>query len=351
MGITTTPSALTPPRAPNDVARRRCLLTVHAHPDDESEFGAASVARYHHEGVRTVLVCCTDGGSGRILNPEVGQVGDRTNIAQIRRLELKEAAGIVGYDAVVMLDYPDSGSVGLTERSPTCFARVPLEGPVGRVVEVIRRERPQVVVTYPEDQRVYPHPDHLRAHEVALQAFDAAGDPAAYPEAGPVWQPLKLYYTFTSRERRRTINERYVALGLPAPFTAREGGGLQGRGDPELAPEEGLVTTRVNVARFAHKWISKSPVDGSILAPRRSHPRSPESSPGPRTSFIGSRTPYVRQASSRCFFRTSREPAPREPNCTSSNSGTRKACSVGRRSYCGPGGSVDRRARRWTGGS
>jgi len=255
MGITTTPSALTPPRAPNDVARRRCLLTVHAHPDDESEFGAASVARYHHEGVRTVLVCCTDGGSGRILNPEVGQVGDRTNIAQIRRLELKEAAGIVGYDAVVMLDYPDSGSVGLTERSPTCFARVPLEGPVGRVVEVIRRERPQVVVTYPEDQRAYPHPDHLRAHEVALQAFDAAGDPAAYPEAGPVWQPLKLYYTFTSRERRRTINERYVALGLPAPFTAREGGGLQGRGDPELAPEEGLVTTRVNVARFAHKWI------------------------------------------------------------------------------------------------
>jgi mycothiol S-conjugate amidase len=52
-------------------------MTVHAHPDDESEFGAASVARYHHERVRTVLVCCTDGGSGRILNPEVGPVGDR----------------------------------------------------------------------------------------------------------------------------------------------------------------------------------------------------------------------------------------------------------------------------------
>ncbi|MGA3218881.1 MAG: PIG-L family deacetylase [Acidimicrobiales bacterium] len=65
------------PRVAQDGAPRRCLMTVHAHPDDESEFGAASVARYHHERVRTVLVCCTDGGSGRILNPEVGPVGDR----------------------------------------------------------------------------------------------------------------------------------------------------------------------------------------------------------------------------------------------------------------------------------
>ena len=236
-------------------AAGRCLLTVHAHPDDESEFGGATVARYHHEGVHTVLVCCTDGGSGRILNPEVGQVGDRTNIAQIRRLELKNAAAIVGYDELVMLDYPDSGSVGLTERSPDCFARITLEGPVGRVVEVIRRTRPQVIVTYVDDQRVYPHPDHIRAHEVALLAFDAAGDAAAYPAAGPAWQPLKLYYTLASKQRRRTINEKYLALGMQAPFTAREGAGLQGRGDPELAPEQARVTTRIEVAPFAHKWI------------------------------------------------------------------------------------------------
>ena len=135
-----------------------CLLTVHAHPDDESEFGAASVARYHHEGVRTVLVCCTDGGSGRIRNPGSGPLGDQADIAEIRRRELEEAVAIVGYDAVVRLDYPDSGSVNLKERSPTCFARVPLEGPVSRLVEVIRRERPQVIVTYPDDQRGLPPP-------------------------------------------------------------------------------------------------------------------------------------------------------------------------------------------------
>jgi mycothiol S-conjugate amidase len=241
---------LTPSRA-----RTRCLLTVHAHPDDESEFGAATVARYHHEGVRTVLVCCTDGGGGRIRNPEVGPVGDQTDIARIRRQELEEATEIVGYDTVVRLDYPDSGSVNLKDRSPECFARIPLDGPVRRLVEVIRRERPHVLITYGDDQRVYPHPDHWRAHEVALEAFDAAGSSDAYPAAGPRWQPLKLYYTITSRERRHIINDKYIALGMEAPFTARDGAGLQGRGDPELAPSQVRVTTRLDVAAFAHKWV------------------------------------------------------------------------------------------------
>jgi mycothiol S-conjugate amidase len=237
--------------------RRRCLLTVHAHPDDESEAGGATVARYHHEGVRTVLVCCTDGGSGRVLNPDFGPVGDRTNIVQIRRQELKEAAAIVGYDDVFMLDYPDSGSVNLSEeeRSPTCFARTPLEGPLSRVVGLIRRVQPQVMITYADDQRAYPHPDHLRAHELAGRAFDIAGDPGAFPDAGPPWQPLKLYYFVTSREHRRSVNEKYVALGMDAPFTAREGAGLQGRGDPDLAPAQARVTTFIDVAPFAHKWI------------------------------------------------------------------------------------------------
>jgi mycothiol S-conjugate amidase len=240
---------------PSPSARRR-LLTIHAHPDDESEFGAATVARYHREGARTVLVCCTDGGSGRILNAAVGAVGERSGIAGIRHQELLAATAIVGYDQIYLLDFPDSGSVHLKERAPGCFARVPLEEPVRRVVEVIRRERPQVIVSYGDDQRVYPHPDHLRAHEVAVSAFDLAGRGDAFPEAGAPWQPLKLYYTVTSRQRRRAINEGYQALGMDAPFTAREGAGLQGRGDPELAPDEATVTTRIDVARFAHVWIA-----------------------------------------------------------------------------------------------
>jgi mycothiol S-conjugate amidase len=226
---------------------------VHAHPDDESEFGGGTVARYHAAGVRTVLLCCTDGGLGRNQNPALGPVGGRTNIVEIRRAELAAAAAIVGFDEVVRLEYPDSGPVSQSGRDAASFARVPLAEAVRRVAEVIRREQPQVVVTYAEDQRAYPHPDHLRAHEVAVLAFAAAGDPA-YPAAGTPWQPLKLYYTVTSAQARREINEQYAGLGLPAPFGLDPG--LQGRGEPELAPDAGRVTTVIDVAPYVATWIA-----------------------------------------------------------------------------------------------
>ena len=240
----------------------RGLVTVHAHPDDESHFGAGTVARYHHAGVRTVLVTCTDGSLGHNQNLEVGPIGDLPGIVEIRRKELEEAAAIVGYDEVVRLEYPDSGPVRLRmdERSPESFARIPLDGPVRRVVEVLRRERPQVVVTYADDQRAYAHPDHLRAHEVAVAAFDAAGDPAAYPEAGPAWQPLKLYYVISSGQRRRAINARYAELGKAPASTDTE---------IELAPDEGRVTTRVDVTPFAHVWIDGVRAHRCQLGPAR----------------------------------------------------------------------------------
>jgi mycothiol S-conjugate amidase len=234
----------------------RCLLTVHAHPDDESEFGAGTVARYHSEGVRTVLVCCTDGGLGTNQNPDVGPVGESIeNVVEVRRRELQRAADIIGYDEVVMLGYQDSGSIGLTVRPSSSFALVPLEESVGRLVQVIRRERPQIVITYSDDHRIYPHPDHIRAHEVAVRAFAEAGNAEAYPEAGRPWQPLKLYYTITSEERRRTINQKYAALGMDPPFNSTAGGGIQGRGELELAPKEERVTTRIDITQFSHVWI------------------------------------------------------------------------------------------------
>lgn len=234
---------------------RRCLLAVHAHPDDESEFAAGTVARCHSEGTRTVLVCCTDGGQGRILNPAAGVVGSRADdVVEVRRRELEAGAAIIGFDVVVRLDYPDSGPPGQAERSPSCFASLPLDETVRPVVEVIRRERPQVVVAYADDQKSYPHPDHWRAHEVAVKAFDEAGDADAYPDAGPAWQPSKLYYTVTSRERRGEINAEYTKMGLVTPFSVDVG--LQGRGDPELAPAQERVTTVVDVGPYVAVWIA-----------------------------------------------------------------------------------------------
>ena len=204
------------------MSQRLCLLTVHAHPDDEASKGAGTVALYHAQGVRTVLVCCTGGEEGDILNPAMNLPEVRAELPEVRRRELEAACAVIGYDEIVMLGYRDSGMPGTpaNERAD-CFARAPLLEAAGRLVAVIRRERPQVVVTYDEDQSGYPHPDHLRVHEVSVVAFDAAGDAQAFPEAGEPWQPLKLYYVGWSGERVIAMHEKFVELGLSSPFDDR----------------------------------------------------------------------------------------------------------------------------------
>jgi mycothiol S-conjugate amidase len=196
-----------------------CLLSVHAHPDDEASKGASTVARYHAEGVRTILVCCTGGEEGDILNPAMDTPEVRADIGSVRMAELKAATEIIGYDETVMLGYRDSGMPGSEANSrPDSFAQAPLEEAVGRLVAVIRRERPQVILTYPDEQSEYPHPDHLRVHEISVIAFDAAGDPARYPEAGAPFVPLKLYYSVWPAERFRQIHAKFLELGMESPF-------------------------------------------------------------------------------------------------------------------------------------
>ena len=198
---------------------RLSLLTVHAHPDDEASKGAGTVARYHDQGVRTVLVCCTGGEEGDILNPAMDTPEVRADLAAVRLRELAASTAVIGYDEVVMLGYRDSGMPGTpANEDPASFARAPLDEAVGRLVEVIRRERPQVIVTYDEDQSGYPHPDHLRVHEISVAAFDAAGDPTAFAEAGVPWQPAKLYYTGFSGERVLALHAKFLELGLESPF-------------------------------------------------------------------------------------------------------------------------------------
>lgn len=201
---------------------RLCLMCVHAHPDDEASKGAGTVARYHAEGVHTVLVCCTGGEEGDILNPEMDRPEVRERLADVRMEELRRSAGIIGYDELVLLGYRDSGmpNTPANER-PESFARAPLEEAVGRLVAEIRRTRPQVIVTYPDDQKGYPHPDHLRVHDISLLAFDAAGDPTAHPDAGAPWQPLKLYYSVWSRARTQAVHEKFLELGMESPYDQR----------------------------------------------------------------------------------------------------------------------------------
>ena len=220
-------------------------MTVHAHPDDESSKGAGSVARYHAEGVHTVLVCCTGGEAGDILNPAMDRPEVRDRLPEVRLEELERATRIIGYDEVVLLGYRDSGMPGSEANAhPGSFAAAPLDEAVARLVAEVRRTRPQVVVTYPEDQSEYPHPDHLRVHEVSVLAFEAAGDPDRYPEAGPPHQPQKLYYTAWPRRRMQGIHEKFLELGLESPF--------DDRWLARLSRDTTVPTTRVDISHYDH---------------------------------------------------------------------------------------------------
>jgi mycothiol S-conjugate amidase len=218
------------------------LLTVHAHPDDESSKGASTVARYRAEGIPSTLVCCTGGEAGDILNPAMDRPEVRERLPEVRMEELAQATAIIGYETVELLGYHDSGmpDTPVNER-PDNFWNAPLDEAVEKLVRIIRRDRPQVIVTYGDDQRHYAHPDHLKVHDITLPAFDRAADPAWYPDAGAPWQPLKLYYSEWSRTRILNLHAKYEELGLESPFAQ-----WMERMDDDDQPDR--ITTRVPIA-------------------------------------------------------------------------------------------------------
>jgi mycothiol S-conjugate amidase len=226
-----------------------CLLTIHAHPDDEASKGSATVARYSAEGVRTVLVCRTGGEAGDVLNKSLDTPEVRQNLAAIRSKELDASVGAIGYSRAYRLGYHDSGMPGTHWNSrPDNFNNAPLAEAVERLVTIIRAERPHVIVTYPDDRPFRGHPDHIRVLEISQPAFGAAGDPSCFPEAGEPWQPLKLYFILRqSPGRRGALAPLLAAAGVEDPWRRL----LERRGvGGETSPEEGVVTTRVDVGAF-----------------------------------------------------------------------------------------------------
>jgi mycothiol S-conjugate amidase len=229
------------------------LMAVHAHPDDESSKGAATTARYAAEGVDVLIVTCTGGERGDVLNPsyEVPEGHEFDTIEgkrAVRRLEMAASAAALGVRQE-WLGFVDSG---LPEGDPLpplpegCFALTPLEEAAAPLVEAVRRFRPHVITTY-DPSGGYPHPDHVYTHAVTMEAWQAAGDPERYVVDGgaPAWEPLKLYYNHGfSIERIRAVHERLVERGLDSPF----GSWIETREAREVPERE--VTTRIHVADF-----------------------------------------------------------------------------------------------------
>ena len=226
------------------------LMAVHAHPDDESSKGAATMARYVDESAEVLVVTCTGGERGSILNPALqGRPDIEANMAKIRKAEMAQARAILGVKQA-WLGFLDSG---LPEGDPLpplpdgSFGLVPVEEGAERLVKVMREFRPHVVTTYDENGG-YPHPDHIMCHKVSVAAFEAAPDPEAYPDAGDPWQPLKLYYDVGwSRDRLTALHDAMTARGLESPFAEWFERWKQ-RDSNREERREPTVTTRVRCA-------------------------------------------------------------------------------------------------------
>lgn len=196
------------------------LMAVHAHPDDESSKGAATTAKYVAEGVEVLVVTCTGGERGSVLNPKMDRPEVWANIAEIRRAEMDAARAILGVEQA-WLGFVDSG---LPEGDPPpplpegCFALEDVEVASRPLIRLMRQFRPHVVTTYDEEGG-YPHPDHIMCHKISVAAFEASGDPQRYPELGEPWEPLKLYYDVGfSKAKIMALHEAMLDAGLESPY-------------------------------------------------------------------------------------------------------------------------------------
>ena len=226
---------------------RLCLMAVHAHPDDEVISTGGTYLRYADEGLSTVLVCATGGEEGENHDPDLDPVEAQPRLAEIRAGELRCASHTLRIGAVEMLGYRDSGMAGTSaNENPACFHRADLDEATARLVQLIRRHRPNVLVSYNEFG-FYGHPDHIKAYQITRAAFDRAADPtfAPSPNLTP-WQPLKLYETAISREGMLRWRD-LMRQQNPEEAANREDGGF----DPEkLGTPDEQITTRIDVRRF-----------------------------------------------------------------------------------------------------
>jgi mycothiol S-conjugate amidase len=228
-------------------------MAVHAHPDDESSKGAATMARYVREGIDVMVCTMTGGERGDVLNPAMDRPEVKANMARIRREEMARAREILGVEQRFM-GFVDSGLPEGDPKPPLpdgSFALVPLAEAAAPLVKAVREFQPHVILTYDENGG-YPHPDHIKTHQVTVEAFEAAADPDRHPEAGEPWQPLKLYYFVSFHQAKYVaLHEEMLRRGQDSPyekiFAQWE---ERARKRADLGIRELEITTRVDVASY-----------------------------------------------------------------------------------------------------
>jgi LmbE family N-acetylglucosaminyl deacetylase len=257
-------------------ATQLTLMTVHAHPDDETIGTGGLMARAVRDGHRVVLITGTRGEQGEIVVPEMDTPENHRRLGDIRMRELEEAMGVLGVTEWDNLGYRDSDMMGRPgNRDPRTFWQADLDEATGRLVWFIRRYRPDVVTTY-NAFGGYGHPDHIRVHDVSVPAFQRAGDPIWYPGqlapehggSGPAeadgglapWAPRKLYEQAIPASVRTAMSERLAAQGQrsfwmpPEDATPEQLAEFEAFVVKALVPDES-ITTWVDVADLLpQKW-------------------------------------------------------------------------------------------------
>jgi LmbE family N-acetylglucosaminyl deacetylase len=246
--------------------RRKTLMTIHAHPDDETIGTGGTMAKAVGAGHRVVLVTGTRGELGEIVVKDLDTPDNHRRLGEIRAGELESAMGVLGVTEWENLGYRDSDMMGRAgNRDPRSFWQADLDDAARRLVWLIRLYRPDVVTTY-NAYGGYGHPDHIRVHDVAVRAVPRAGDAAWYQdqlEDGlEPWAPAKLYEQAMPASIRRAMNERLVGIGAdsfwlpPKDATPDQVTEFEERMAQMLTPDD-QVTTWIDIGDVIElKWAA-----------------------------------------------------------------------------------------------
>lgn len=225
-------------------------MLVHAHPDDESFATGGLIARSVAEGHRVDLVTCTGGEEGEIHDPRLEYDEAFPRLREIRRQELACSVAALqgpypGELELHLLGYRDSGMMGTDSNGrPDAFWNADLEEATGKLVAIVRRTRPSVIVTYDSNGN-YGHPDHINAHRIAVAAYEAAADPGRYPGAGEPHAVAKLYEIAFNRDRWFAMMQEMTERGIPLPWDFGSEAGEDGPGADELNPSNAEALRQV----------------------------------------------------------------------------------------------------------
>ncbi|KAB1658053.1 mycothiol conjugate amidase Mca [Pseudoclavibacter chungangensis] len=237
-------------------------MAVHAHPDDESSKGAATYAAYADRGVEVMVVSCTGGEAGDILNPGIESMHHaKRDLAGLRRVEMAAAQRILGVEHR-WLGYVDSGMAREDgSLPPASFAAIPVEISARPLIRLVREFRPHVLITYDENGG-YPHPDHIRCHEVSMRAWMQAGTNDD-PELGEPWTVSKLYYDRTmNAERAESMFELVQRTDPDSPLAEKMAEMVSW-----MSRKPTTITTRVSVGEFFPRRDDALRAHASQVAP------------------------------------------------------------------------------------